>query len=149
MICWLQVHQRSQWTFFFEKMKSLEIKDLGIVSKFSGLPISLDKNVGYVLDQKVSIDLLLEEYEFDTANGVRAPIAEDSNEDNDQQPEYVSVTTANKNANVKMFQSLLGSLLWIARCTRPDICFAVHKVHDKLTSRLLTIAKWPSEFRDI
>ena len=28
---------------------------------------------------------------------------------------------------VKVFQSLVGSLLWISRCTRPDIAFAVHK----------------------
>ncbi len=27
---------------------------------------------------------------------------------------------------VKSFQSLVGTLLWVARCTRPDIAFAVH-----------------------
>ena len=27
----------------------------------------------------------------------------------------------------KSFQSLVGSLLWIARCSRPDIAFAVHR----------------------
>ncbi|OWZ20845.1 Retroelement [Phytophthora megakarya] len=29
---------------------------------------------------------------------------------------------------MQIFQSLVGSLLWIARCTRPDISFAVHRV---------------------
>ncbi|OWZ24742.1 Yokozuna [Phytophthora megakarya] len=27
-----------------------------------------------------------------------------------------------------MFQSLVGSLLWLVRCARPDIAFAVHRV---------------------
>ncbi|OWY98094.1 Copia protein [Phytophthora megakarya] len=29
------------------------------------------------------------------------------------------------------FQSLVGSLLWITRCTRPDITFSVHKATRK------------------
>ena len=28
---------------------------------------------------------------------------------------------------IKSFHSLVGSLLWISRCTRPDISFAVHR----------------------
>nr|CCA27352.1 conserved hypothetical protein [Albugo laibachii Nc14] len=44
---------------FFKEMIALEIKDLGVVNKFLGLRISLDEEVGYDLDQEVSIDLLL------------------------------------------------------------------------------------------
>ena len=33
---------------------------------------------------------------------------------------------------VKAFQSLVGILIWIARCTRPEICFAVHNVIRKM-----------------
>ncbi|KAI9921617.1 hypothetical protein PsorP6_002187 [Peronosclerospora sorghi] len=29
--------------------------------------------------------------------------------------------------SVKNFQSLIGSLLWISRCSRPDIAYAVHR----------------------
>ena len=29
---------------------------------------------------------------------------------------------------VRQFQSLVGSLLWVERCTHPDIAFALHKV---------------------
>jgi hypothetical protein len=32
---------------------------------------------------------------------------------------------------VRDFQSLAGSLLWVARCTRPDIVFAVHCITRK------------------
>ena len=41
----------------------------------------------------------------------------------------------------KSFQSLVGSLLWIARCSRPDIAFAVHRATSdydmKLARRIL------------
>jgi hypothetical protein len=33
----------------------------------------------------------------------------------------------NREPTIRSFQSLVGSLLWIARCIRPDISFAVHK----------------------
>nr|CCA18855.1 pol polyprotein putative [Albugo laibachii Nc14] len=89
-------------------MSALEIKDLGVMNKLVGLRISLDEEVGYVLDQEVSIDLLLKGYGLETANGVRAPIAEDFNDCNSQEPEYLPVTAANGNASVKNFQSLVG-----------------------------------------
>ena len=48
-------------------MGSLEIKDLEIVNKFLGLRVKLDDNKGYVLDQEVTIDLLLQEHGLATA----------------------------------------------------------------------------------
>ena len=57
------------------------------------------------LDQEVSIDLLLKEHGMETTNGVRAPIVEEFNECNYQEPEYLPVTAANGNASVKDFQS--------------------------------------------
>ena len=43
-------------------------------------------------------------------------------------------------ASVKAFQSLVGSLLWIARCTRPDMCFAVHRA--TIQTHAPTIKDW-------
>nr|CCA24800.1 GagPol polyprotein putative [Albugo laibachii Nc14] len=51
----------------------------------------LDEEVGYVLYQEVSIDLLLKEYGLEAANGVRAPIVEEFNDCNSQEPEYLPV----------------------------------------------------------
>nr|CCA16050.1 gagpol polyprotein putative [Albugo laibachii Nc14] len=55
---------------FLKKLIALEIKDLGVVNKFLGLRISLDEEVGYVLDQEVSINLLLKEYGLEKENGI-------------------------------------------------------------------------------
>nr|CCA25073.1 AlNc14C273G10003 [Albugo laibachii Nc14] len=88
-------------------MSALEIKDLGVVNKFLGFRISLDEEVGYALDREVSIDLLLKEYGLETSNGVRAPIVEEFNGCNSQEPEYLPVTAVNGNASVKDIQSLV------------------------------------------
>lgn len=32
-----------------------------------------------------------------------------------------------ENSTLEMFQSTIGSLLWLARCTRPDIGYAMHR----------------------
>ena len=106
-----QKHPGMQWTRFFEEMSALEIKNLGVVHQFLGLRSSLDEEVGYALDQEVSIALLLKEYELETANRVRVPIDEEFNYCNSQEPEYLPVTAANGNASVKDFQSLVRRLL--------------------------------------
>ena len=112
---------------FFKDMASLEIKDLGIVNKFLGLRVKLNENEGYVLDQEVTIDSLLKEHGLATANGVRSPIGNECNDDDESNSEPLKLTAKDRDASIKAFQSLVGSLLWIARCTRPDICFAVHR----------------------
>ncbi|CAI5703653.1 unnamed protein product [Peronospora effusa] len=112
---------------FFMEMSSLSIKDLGVVNKFLGLRINLNDETGYVLDQEVMIDLLLKEFGLDSANGVRTPIGDECNAEDEDTVEYLSAKGTKGEPSVKSFQSLVGSLLWIARCTRPDICFAVHK----------------------
>ena len=39
----------------------------------------------------------------------------------------LETTSAGGGATIHAFQSLVGSLLWVARCSRPDIAFAVNK----------------------
>ena len=74
---------------FFAEMSLLSIKDLGVVNKFLGLRIQLDDSNGYVLDQEVTIDLLLKEFGMESANGVRAPIGDECNEDDEDDLKYL------------------------------------------------------------
>ena len=62
---------------FYKDMPSLEIKDLSFVNIFLGLRVKLDDQEGYMLDQEVTIDLLLKKHGLDNANGVRSPIGDD------------------------------------------------------------------------
>uniref|UniRef100_A0AAV1T5K5 Reverse transcriptase Ty1/copia-type domain-containing protein n=1 Tax=Peronospora matthiolae TaxID=2874970 RepID=A0AAV1T5K5_9STRA len=73
------------------------------------------------------IDVLLRDFKLESANGVRTPIGDECNDDNKDDVDYLPARGASGEPSLSAFQSLVVSLLWIARCTRPDICFAVHK----------------------
>ncbi|CAI5723653.1 unnamed protein product [Peronospora farinosa] len=103
---------------FFKDMACLSIKDLGVVNKFLGLRIKLDESKGYILDQQVTIELLLKEFGLDSANGVRTPIGDECNLEEEDAQELLSTRSAKNDPSVKSFQSMVGSLLWIARIGR-------------------------------
>uniref|UniRef100_A0AAV1T532 Integrase catalytic domain-containing protein n=1 Tax=Peronospora matthiolae TaxID=2874970 RepID=A0AAV1T532_9STRA len=112
---------------FFKAMSVLSIKDLGQVNKFLGMRMALKDSKTYTVDQTTAIDEMLNQHGLNAANGVRAPIGDDSNDDVSEGV-YLSANRGKKGEpTVRNFQSLVGSLLWIARCSRPDISFAVHR----------------------
>jgi hypothetical protein len=103
----------------FLKLKSLEVKDLGIVQKFLGMRVKFDRD-------SFTLETLVKKYL--TANGMTnvAPVTTPATLiPVIDQDEPLSAPDA------KAFRTLAGGLLWLARCTRPDIAFAVHQ----LTSR--------------
>jgi hypothetical protein len=68
-----------------------------------------------------------------------------------------SKATPEQSVSIQDFQSIVGSLLWIARCTRPDILFAVHaatrrshapRLHDlKICRKILRYLKGTKNFK--
>jgi hypothetical protein len=82
------------------------------------------------MDQEQMIMDLLKEYHMENVHAIRLPISQDYDiaEGGKLLPEKSNEEQA---FSVKHFQSLVGSLLWIARCTRPDIIFAVHACNRK------------------
>ncbi|KAE8882313.1 hypothetical protein PF005_g15912 [Phytophthora fragariae] len=112
---------------FFGELKEFSVKDLGQASKFLGMRITYDDADGYNLDQEVLIQEMLNAHSMEHAHGVRTPIGPEWNELRGAECEKLPVTGGAEVATVKRFQSLVGSLMWVSRCTRPDIAFAVHK----------------------
>ena len=106
---------------FFEELKELKVKDLGVVSKFLGMRVIYPTIDGYTLDHTAMIRDMVERYDMKNSKPIGSPIAEHENEDREGQ-ELLDQTMA------KRFRSLAGALLWIARCTRPDIGYAVHRM---------------------
>ena len=116
---------------FFIDMKVLELKDLGTAEKFLGMRIRYDDKQGYDVDQESTIVEMLARFNLTNATTVRTPIGEE--EEPTEGDQLLPATTAGMTdvPTVKQFQSLVGSLLWISRCTRPDIAFAVHRATRK------------------
>jgi hypothetical protein len=108
----------------------MEIKYLGKVNKFLGIRVSQDEDGGMWLDQEATIEEMLIKFKLQDANHVRLPIGADY-EENQGSQEKLPKYSKDGEVTVRDFQSLAGSLLWVARCTRPDILFAVHCITRK------------------
>jgi Reverse transcriptase (RNA-dependent DNA polymerase) len=103
-----------------EIKKAFGIKDLGPLRNFLG--VQFERNVETCelwIHQEMFIDSLLAEYDLTNCNPVKTPI------DSDHPfglPTDVHAPTADL---TRTFQRIVGSLLFLQICSRPDISFAV------------------------
>ncbi|CAI5725092.1 unnamed protein product [Peronospora effusa] len=141
---------------YFTSLGNLFIKDLGHVNKFLGMRVAVDDDGSYVIDQEGAINDLLREHGLDDANSTRTPIGADCYEVPTTDSALL-IAEEGEGPSIRSFQSLVGSLLWVARCTRSDIAFAVHKatrqthqprVHDfKLAKRIARYLKGTRKYK--
>ena len=82
---------------------------------------------GYNIDQEGVIGNLLRTKGLKDANSVRALIGDDCYDENRDGVEMLGASNKRSGPTIRVFQLLMGSLLWVARCKKPDIAFAVHK----------------------
>jgi len=92
------------------------MKDLGVVKTFMGMTISIDNEKGVLaIDQSDYLLRILERFGMKDCNPVSTPM------------EMNCKLRRNDDANVTKlpYKELLGSLMYLMLCTRPDLCFAV------------------------
>lgn len=82
-----------------------------------------NERCGYDLDQEEEIDEILHDTGMESEKIVQTPIEDDCYEKNlgDEYP--LPVHAIDGQPTLKAFQSLVRILLWLARCSRPDIIF--------------------------
>ncbi len=78
---------------------------------------------GFTLNQETLIREYLDAHLIANANPVYTPTALHQDTEG-----YELLDTV----KLKIFRTLAGGLLWIARCTRPDIAFAVHQMTQRI-----------------
>src|ERR1700678_49055 len=103
-----------------EIAKAFGIKDLGPVRSFIGFQFERDHTTQELwVHQENYIDNLLDEHSLHDCNSVTTPL--DSNHP------FGDITSSYPETPnlVKSYQRLIGSLLFLSICTRPDIAFAV------------------------
>nr|CCA26198.1 putative copialike retrotransposon Hopscotch polyprotein [Albugo laibachii Nc14] len=101
--------------------------------------ISGHARAGFSLDQKRSMFDVIWEMGFNQSHPVLKPIGHDYSDTMISNLDKMAMHSA-KERTTKKLQSLAGSLLWFAQCTRLDISFAVHKLTRRTHSP--TTAKW-------
>jgi hypothetical protein len=103
--------------------KRFGIKDLGAVSRFLGIQFERDRSSHQLwMHQGDYITYLLEEYGLLDCNPVRLPL-------DSHHPFGKPDDTYDPLANLPTrFRKLVGELLYLAVCTRPDISYAVNSL---------------------
>ena len=122
---------------------AIKIKNLGPVQKYLGIEI-IKSNDGFHLSQSKYIESLSVQYQVNEAKYVKCPLLNS-----------LLVDSNDKSTNFPI-RNLIGSLLYIANWTRPDICTAVnqvsqylHKPTDRLWRHALNILKYLNSTKNI
>jgi hypothetical protein len=93
-----------------------KLKNLGPAHKLLGYKVTRNTNGSYVLDQAHTIKDLISKFLPSNLHAVRSPTCSRKPAPGDHDP-----------CNKHDFQSLVGSLMFLANSTRPDICHAVNQ----------------------
>lgn len=106
--------------------RNFKMKDLGQANSCVGIRITRNRNEGKIfLDQKKYIEEILAKFRMQDCNPVKTP--SDPNQKLTKTMSPQSDEEANEMSNVP-YQEAVGSILYLAQCTRPDISFAIANV---------------------
>lgn len=133
---------------------AFKMKDMGTAKNCVGLRISRDPIGNYYLDQSIFIQSLLDKFNMADSNAIGTP--SDINQKLSKQ-----MCPNNKEEKEAMelvpYHQLVGALLYLVQCTRPDIAFAVTnvsrynsnygKAHWIAAKRILRYLKGTSSFK--
>jgi len=101
--------------------RKFEVKDLGKLRHFLGIKVVQDEVSGDVwIGQSVYVGKVLERFGMQEAKSVATPV--------DTSTKLVKATEDDEVFDRAVYQSAVGSLLYLSTSTRPDIAFAVGNV---------------------
>ena len=107
-----------------ELQKYFEIKSLGKPSIIIGVKITQENNL-IQISQTHYIEILLNKYGLQDANPVSTPMDPNIRLDD---PEEISGEQGNTQMVTHGYANLIGSLMYLAIATRPDIAYAINKL---------------------
>ena len=96
-----------------------DIKDLGILTYFLGMSVIQDqRELTTWMGQPAYIKKLLEKYKMSDSKPVGTPV--------DPGNHLLKATEDEEALEQQLYQSLVGSLMYLSVCTRPDLAYAVN-----------------------
>jgi hypothetical protein len=129
-----------EWNEDHHKLKKrFNITDLGESKFMLGMHIMRDRNARTIkLDQELYITKALEKFGLHQCKSVPTPattvVAATT-------PDSETRTESDETTDVKLYQEKVGTLLYAAISTRPDIAFPVNKVTQHMQSPMIAHAK--------
>jgi hypothetical protein len=101
-------------------IKEFKMTDLGKLTGMLGINFTITKEKA-ILDQTFYTVKLLERFQMNNARPIATPIVPEPKEEADESP-----------CDQKLFRQAIGGLLYLSKCTRPDITYAVNQVARKM-----------------
>ena len=100
------------------------MKDLGVISNFLGIDFSVGES-HISMNQSNYINRILSKFRMNDCNSKSVPCD-------------INISNLNPDSPIlddpKIYREIIGSLLYLMTCTRPDICFAVSKLSQFLSN---------------
>ena len=102
-----------------ELSSKFDIKDLGELKYFLGITVIQDKEQGLAwIGQPAYVKSLLEKFDMSDCKPVATPV--------DVSSKLVKATDDEVSVDQQLYQSAVGSLMYLSVCSRPDIAYAVN-----------------------
>ena len=99
------------------------MKDLGVINNFLGIEFRVREG-RIEMSQKKYCEKLLEKFNMMDCNPRATPFSDELDDRNDS-PKF---------KNLKLYQELVGSLIYLMTSTRPDLAFIVNKLAQKMSN---------------
>ena len=115
-----------------ELERKFEVKSIGNPTLILGMKFTQGNNI-ISLSQGHFVEDLLQKFGLDNANPVSTPMDPNINLDATEDPEN-DETPTNKISD--SYATLIGSLMYLALATRPDISYAVNRLAQSITKTL-------------
>jgi len=129
--------------------KKYKMCDLGAAKRFLGIEIERTEDGGFSICQRGYINTIIRRFGLMDAKPAKSPL--------DPQTDLTNTCCEDKMANRKEYLSMVGSLMYAALGSRPDIAFSVTalsrynvqplEMHATAAKRVLRYLKSTSEFR--
>jgi len=95
--------------------KAFKIKDLGAIKECLGIRVTRDRSEGTIkLDQETYVMDIIDKFGMNDAKSAVTPLCVSQ-----------KLTKPENDQNNNVYQKLIGALMYVSVCTRPDICHAV------------------------
>ena len=104
---------------------SFKMKDLGTINKFLGIEFSVTEDGSITMSQKEYAERVLERFKMCKCNPRSYPMSESYCKDVDETEKF---------KDVRLYQELVGCLIYMMTSTRPDLSYSVSKLATKMSN---------------